>query len=113
MCIRDRAGTFDDKNAMIYWAQALAYGPNINDFAYAFTPEAFATTQKAIALSSNCTPKEKALIRAMGVRYSLDSMVSRASLNQLYADEMKKNFVSFPEDADIGALYADALMLQH
>lgn len=108
-----KAGKFDTVNAMIYWAQALAYGPNINDFAYAFTPEAFATTQKAIALSSNCTPKEKALIRAMGVRYSLDSMVSRASLNQLYADEMKKNFVSFPEDADIGALYADALMLQH
>lgn len=108
-----KAALFDKNCAMIYWAQALAYGPNINDFAYAATPEAFAAAQKALELKSTATIKEQALIEAMAVRYSSDSTVSRASLNQLYADAMKKSFTSFKNDADVGTLYADALMLQH
>ncbi|MGG9972538.1 hypothetical protein ACQ33O_12160 [Ferruginibacter sp. SUN002] len=108
-----KAERFDNNNAMIYWAQALAYGPNINDFAYAATPEAFTAAQKALSLKSNCTPKEKVLIEAMAVRYSADSTVSRASLNQQYADAMKAAYKLFNQDADIAALYADALMLQH
>ena len=108
-----KAQQFDSNNAMIYWAQALAYGPNINDFAYAATPDAFAAAQKALSLKTNCTGKEKELIAAMAVRYSSDSAVSRASLNQLYADAMKKSHSQFKQDADIATLYADALMLQH
>lgn len=108
-----KAQLFDDSHAMIYWAQALAYGPNINDFAYAATPEAYAAAQKAISLKSRCTEKEKALIEAMSVRYTADSTTSRESLNQLYADNMKKAHQTFKRDADIAALYADALMLQH
>src|SRR6187455_743013 len=56
-----KAERFDNNNAMIFWAQALSYGPNINDFAYSYTPEAFEASQKAIKLSGNCTAKEKAL----------------------------------------------------
>jgi tetratricopeptide (TPR) repeat protein len=108
-----KAEQFDDTNAMICWGQALAYGPNINDFAYSSTPEAFAAAQKAIALSDNCSAREKALIKAMGVRYSADSTISRASLNQLYTGEMQKAYTTFLTDADIAALYADAMMLQH
>lgn len=88
-----KAEKFDDANAMIYWAQALAYGPNINDFAYSSTPEAFTAAQKAVSLSANCTQKEKALIQAMSVRYTSDSTVSRASLNQLYTNEMEKGYL--------------------
>jgi tetratricopeptide (TPR) repeat protein len=108
-----KAQLFDAGNAMIYWAQALAYGPNINDFAYAATPEAFAAAQKALSLKNNCTEKEKALIEAIAVRYSSDSTISRASLNQLYADALKKSYSRLKQDADIATLYADALMLQH
>ena len=108
-----KAQQFDDNNAMIYWGQALAYGPNINDFAYTATPEAFAAAQKAVSFKNNCTAKEKALIDAIAVRYSSDSTISRASLNQLYADNMKKAYNQFKKDADIATLYADALMLQH
>ena len=108
-----KAARFDDNNAMINWAQALAYGPNINDFAYAATPEAFAAAQKALSLKDNCTPKEKALIEAMAVRYSAVSTVSRQSLNQLYATAMKNAYGLFKQDADAATLYADALMLQH
>lgn len=108
-----KAAQFDDNNAMIYWAQALAYGPNINDYAYSATPAAFTATQKAVSLSANSTAKEKILIKAMSVRYASDSTISRASLNQLYTDEMQKAYLQFSNDADIAALYADALMNQH
>jgi tetratricopeptide (TPR) repeat protein len=108
-----KAEKFDNTNAMIWWAQALAYGPNINDFAYSSTPEAFSAAQKAVSLSANSTAKEKALIKAMSVRYTSDSTISRASLNQLYTDEMQKSYLQFYNDADIAALYADAMMNQH
>ena len=108
-----KAALFDDNNAMICWAIALAYGPNINDFAYAATPDAFAAAQKAVSLASNCTASEKALIIAMAVRYSADSTTSRESLNQLYATAMKKAYAQFKGNADVATLYADALMLQH
>ena len=108
-----KAARFDDANAMIWWAQALAYGPNINDYEYAATPDAYAAAQKALALKGNCIAKEKALIEAMALRYTTDSTVSRKSLNQLYASAMKKASSQFTTDADIGTLYADALMLQH
>ena len=108
-----KAQQFDSNHAMIYWGQALAYGPNINDYAYAATPEAFAVAQKALLLKTSCTAKEKELIDAMAVRYSSDSTISRASLNQQYADAMKKSYSRFMDDADISTLYADALMLQH
>ena len=108
-----KAQQFDESNAIIYWAQALAYGPNINDYAYTATQGAVAAAQKAVSLAGNCSRKEKALIEAMAVRYSSDSTISRASLNQRYADAMKKSYSHFKDDADVATLYADALMLQH
>jgi tetratricopeptide (TPR) repeat protein len=108
-----KAEQFDNNNAMIYWAQALAYGPNINDIEYAATPEAFAAAQKAASLKQYCSPKEQALIDAMAVRYGTDSITGRATLNQRYADGMNKAYHHFKGDADVAALYADALMLQH
>ncbi|MEO6230935.1 MAG: hypothetical protein ABJB11_16890 [Ferruginibacter sp.] len=108
-----KAEQFETGNAMIYWAQALSYGPNINDFEYSFTPDAFAAAQKALNLSATCTPKEKALINAMAVRYTSDSTVSRGLLNEKYTAAMAKAYAAFPADADIAALYADAMMLLH
>jgi tetratricopeptide (TPR) repeat protein len=108
-----KAESFDDRNPMIYWAQALAYGPNINDFAYATVPDATRAAKKAAELSSSASAKEKALVNAMLVRYSLDSSISRKELNQRYATAMKDVYAGFKNDADAGALYADAMMLQH
>jgi tetratricopeptide (TPR) repeat protein len=108
-----KAQLFDSSAAMIYWAQALAYGPNINDFVYSMAPAAFTAAQKAIALKNNCTQKEKALIEAMSARYTNDSTISRTSLNELYTGAMKKAYTHFKQDADIATLYADAMMLEH
>lgn len=104
---------FDENNAMLYWAESLAYGPNINDGEYVATPEAYIAAKKAMELSQNCTSKEKALISAISVRYTADSTISRAALNTAYTSLMAAAFKQFPKDADVAALYADAMMIQH
>ena len=108
-----KAAKFDPNAGMLHWAQALAYGPNINDVGYAASPEALTAVGKAIDLCKNCTDKEKMLIEAQSVRYSADSTESREKLNQLYVDKMKLVYNKYPNDADVAALYADAMMLQH
>jgi hypothetical protein len=109
-----KAARFDENSAIIYWAQALSYGPNINDYGYRASPEALAALNKANELSSNATELEKALIDATSVRYTADSAdATRARLNQDYTDMMKKVYEKFSSNADVMTLYADAMMLQH
>jgi tetratricopeptide (TPR) repeat protein len=108
-----KAANFDASNPMIWWAQALAYGPNINDIGYTASPEALSSTSKAEELSSNASDVEKALISAMKVRYSSDTTKTREGLNQDYVDAMKEAANRFPENMDVQTLYADAMMLQH
>jgi len=108
-----KAAKFDPSSAMLQWAQALAYGPNINDLGYAASPEALVASTKAAELSASATDKEKMLIQAQLIRYSSDSTMKREKLNQLYVDKMKAAYDKFPDDANVAALYADALMLQH
>ena len=109
-----KAAKFDPGCGMIYWAQALGYGPNINDLGYRASPEALAAVMKAKELESTASPLEKELIEAMAVRYTADSAdASRASLNQAYTDRMKKIYDNNSSHPDIQALYADAMMLQH
>lgn len=109
-----KAAKFDLSCAMIHWAQALTYGPNINDFGYRASPEALAALNNAQRLSPSASPFEKALIDAMSVRYTADSAdATRATLNQAYTDKMKEVAAAFQDNADAMALYADAMMLQH
>ena len=107
-----KGASFDETNPMLLWAQSLAYGPNINDFVYAANAEALSSVQKAITLST-ASKKEKLLMDAMLQRYSADSTISRTQLNRAYAAAMQKAYKQFPNDADIAALYADALMVEH
>jgi tetratricopeptide (TPR) repeat protein len=108
-----KAAKFDETNPMIWWARALAYGPNINDIGYTASPEALTATQNAVSLSQNASPVEKALINAMVTRYTNDTTKTREGLNQDYIDAMKDVYARFPENTDVMALYADAMMLQH
>lgn len=109
-----KAARFDPNCAMLWWAQALAYGPNINDLGYAASPEALQATQKAAELSSSANDAEKALIDAMSIRYTADSAdVNRKQLNEAYTARMKSVYEKFPAQADVAALYADAMMLEH
>ena len=109
-----KAAKFDSACAILYWAQALTYGPNINDLGYVASPAALQATQMATQLSGKANAMEKALINAMAVRYTADSAdATRAKLNVQYTAMMKKVYDNFSHDADAQALYADAMMLEH
>lgn len=109
-----KAARFDPGCAMLYWAQALTYGPNINDLGYAASPAALKATQTAVQLSGSASPVEKALIDAMAVRYTTDSAdATRAKLNMQYTAKMQHVYDNFITNADVQALYADAMMLEH
>ena len=109
-----KAERFDPTCAIIFWAKALTYGPNINDFGYRASPEALTAVSETNKLAEKASPYERALINAMTVRYTGDSTdVTRAQLNQEYTDKMKNVYEKFPNNPDAQALYADAMMLQH
>ena len=109
-----KAAKFDSGCAIMYWAQALTYGPNINDLGYVASPAALQATQMASQLSGKASAMEKALINAMAVRYTADSAdATRAKLNTQYTAMMKKLYDDFSSNADAQALYADAMMLEH
>ena len=84
-----KALRFDSTSAMLYWAVALSYGPNINDYGYVASPDALSALSKAKLYMQNASLKEKELIQAMASHYSADSTMPRAKLNQQYADNMK------------------------
>ena len=108
-----KAAKFDPGCAMLYWAQALAYGPNINDYGYAATYNAYLAAGRAIESCGNCTEKEEKLIWAQRSRYTGDSLENRQQLNEQYTANMREVYQLFPDDPDVAALYADAMMLQH
>ncbi len=109
----DKATRFDAMCAMAYWGKALAYGPNINDFGYQRPSEAYPSAVKGKELSLTNSSVEKALIDAMYSRYSPDTAKSQSRLNELYKEEMAKVYAGNKSNANVGALYADALMLLH
>jgi hypothetical protein len=59
-----KAAKFDKNSPMLYWAQALAYGPNINDFGYTASPEALSASGKAIEFSARCHRKRNGIDRS-------------------------------------------------
>jgi tetratricopeptide (TPR) repeat protein len=106
-----KAQKLDPNCAMCFWGEALVLGPNINlpmqDDAIA---PAFAATEKARALSANASPREQALIAALATRYAADPKADRAQLDAAYAAAMADVASKFPDDNDIAALYAEAVM---
>jgi tetratricopeptide (TPR) repeat protein len=101
----------DPDNALAWWGQALALGPNLN---LPMQPEAiapaWASMQKALTLRERGSPVERALIEALAARYSSDPKADRATLDRAYADAMAKVAAAHPEHLGVATLYADALM---
>jgi tetratricopeptide (TPR) repeat protein len=75
-------------------------------------PHAYAAARKALSLGSRGTPKERALIEAIAVRYveTFDA-TKRVEQDRAYAAAMQKVSAQYPDDLDIATLYADALFL--
>lgn len=104
------AARLDPSLAMAYWGQALVLGPNINAaMAPEAEPTAYELLQKAIALKSKASARERAYIDALAVRYS-GKAEDRAANDRAFAEAMRKLTLQFPDDLDARTLYAESLM---
>jgi tetratricopeptide (TPR) repeat protein len=101
----------DPECAMCYWGEALAWGSNLNQVINAGdAPFAYAAAQKALSLKHNATARERALIDALAPRYVEHfDPAKRSEQDKAYAVAMATVYEAYPDDLDIGTLYADAL----
>jgi tetratricopeptide (TPR) repeat protein len=106
------AARLDPTCAMCPWGIALALGPNINAPMDAKAAgDAFTAIRKALDLSAHASPSERALIRALSVRYAQAPPTDRTSLDRAYAKALADVVRRYPKDLDARTLYAEALMV--
>jgi tetratricopeptide (TPR) repeat protein len=119
-CFR-KAAERDQACAMANWGIAYASGPNYNkrweDFAEEELKEAVAVarraTEAALARMGDATPVEQALIRALEQRYQSEQVVSNDELcawNDAYSASMREVYAAFPDDLEVSALFAEAMI---
>jgi tetratricopeptide (TPR) repeat protein len=119
-CFR-KATEHDRGCAMAYWGTAYASGSNYNKKWEAFAEEelheavaeARQATEAALACMAGATPVEQALIRALEQRYQSGQVMSHAELctwNDAYATAMRGVYTAFPDDLDVNALFAEAMI---
>ncbi len=105
------AARLDPKCAMAYWGMALVLGPNINmPMMLEAEAKAYEMIQKAIALKSIASERERAYIDALSKRYSAEAKPDRNELDRAYAEAMRQLHERYPDDLDAATLYAEALM---
>lgn len=105
------AARLDPNCAMAHWGIALSLGPNINrPMQKSVMNDAYVEAQRAMHLRKACTPKERAMIEALAVRYAENPPTNRQSLDQAYAEAMRLVAHRYREDVDILALFAESLM---
>lgn len=108
----ERAAAIDPSCAMAWWGSAYARGLHINN------PEmgeeqsrlAHEAAQKALAALDHELPVEHTLVKAVSQRYAWPVPQDRKPLDQRYADAMEQAWHQFPDDPDVGALFAESLM---
>ena len=107
----ETAAKLDPLAVMPLWGIAYALGPNIN---MPVSPEnekqAYATIQKALALSEKAPENEKAYVQALSRRYSDDAAADLDQLSLNYAHAMSELSRRYPDDLDAATLYAESRM---
>ena len=102
------AERLDPACAMCAVGQALALGPNINaPMDSAAGAAAWAVAQRALTLPGR-GEREAEMIRALAERY--DPARSRAAADSAWADAIGRVADRYPEDLDLQAFHAEALM---
>ncbi|HEX3444468.1 MAG TPA: tetratricopeptide repeat protein, partial [Chthoniobacterales bacterium] len=106
------AETIDPDCAMNYWGAALACGGDINfpGVPPAMAELAWKQIQLARERAAHASPVEQDLIEALANRYVEHQPDDRASLDQAYADAMRIAWKKYPDDPDVGSLFAESMM---
>ncbi len=108
----EEAARLDPGCAAAWWGIALCSGPHINnpEMSAAQSRAAWTALQKAVALSGQASPTERALIQALTARYADPPPADRRPLDEAYARAMRDVWLAHRKDPDIGTLYAEAMM---
>ena len=110
----NEATIYDPNCALCYWGSALVLGPNVNaPMDPANAERAFVLAERARTLAANATPLEQALTAALQARYQPEAPADRSALDNAYADAMRQVAASHPDNANVLALTAEALMDLH
>lgn len=106
-----KAQELDPACAMCYWAEAFVLGPNINAAMEdgARLP-AFQAVSMAQALKAGASKKERKLVEALALRYSMDPDAKREDLDKAFSDAMGKLHKKYRDDLHIASFYAESLM---
>lgn len=107
-----RSTQADPNCAMAWWGIAYANGPNYNNpmVSDAAAKSAWDALSKAKASLPKLTTLEKDMINALTKRYTYPYPEDHSKLDKAYADAMRQVWKKHPKSADIGALFAEALM---
>ncbi len=110
-CFRE-AARLDPDCAFAWWGVAYACGINVNDpvMSEAESRLAWEALGKAVALREGATPVERELIDALARRYASPPPDDHRPLEESYAAAMEQVWRRNPNDADVGALYAESRM---
>ena len=114
----ERAITADPEFALAHWGVAYASGPNYNRGWDAFEADELrsllrrtrAAVTRAIDLADGAPAVERALITALAARYPSAPEADFDARNADYADAMAVVYAAHPDDLDVAALHADALL---
>ncbi|HMF70005.1 MAG TPA: hypothetical protein VK616_00945 [Flavitalea sp.] len=105
---------YDSTCAMPYWGLAMVLGPNYNA---PLDPSSLIdindAINKAVKYSAKVSAPEKALINALRLRFPEQEVKDMSAYNHSYVEAMKVAHEQFPNDVNIAALYADAMMNEH
>lgn len=115
----ERALELDPDLAVARWGIAYAVGPNYNKPWEAFDPVdlgaslARARMELRLALNGRASAVERGLIKALQARFPVDDPGAPEALqdgHRVYADAMVELAAAYPDDVDVQALAADALV---
>ncbi len=115
----DKAVAADPGCVLAHWGIAHAIGPNYNKMWEVFTPDekvaALARAHQALTAAqaglAGATPVERALVEALSHRFPIDPMVEDyGPWNEAFSASMRRVHGQFPEDLDVAAIFAEALM---
>ncbi|TDD34756.1 tetratricopeptide repeat protein [Actinomadura sp. KC06] len=115
----EKAVEHDPACAMAHWGIAYALGPYYNkpwdDFTAEEAAESLANAREAIGaaltMTGSVTPLESALIGSLQSRYpSARLQPGWKAWEDAYAASMRNVYAQFPDDPDVAALFAEAMM---
>ncbi len=102
----------DPDNAMIFCGLALASGPNPNSRYGRATDDPKGSARQAIGIAVDlidaASDKDRAFIKAVYIRFDVGRYPDQRKRDRAYLTSMRDLFKAYPDDPDIGTLYAVA-----